>query len=214
MAAVHDEVRWKTPGPQPNGLAATPEGLWVIDQRDLRVYLLRWEDGQELHSAPTETAHSSGITWDGEALWVASTFHPIALFRIDAETGRTLRTLPTPGAGKSGAHGLEWINGKLWTAVPPSSTIYELEPADGRVLRSFPAPGVRPHGLAWDGAGLWCVETTDRTITRYTLDGEELDRIALPEGPEPHGLTLWDGRLWYCDAGTREVCTLPLPSAT
>jgi streptogramin lyase len=212
MAAVRADVRWRTPGPQPNGLAATSDGLWVIDQRDLRAYLLRWQDGSELHSVPTATAHSSGITWDGSTLWVASTFHPIALFQIDGASGQTLRTLPTPGAGKSGAHGLEWIAGKLWVAVPPSSTIYELDPRDGQVLRSFAAPGSRPHGLAWDGAGLWCVETNHRNITRYGLEGETLATIELPDSPEPHGLTLWDGCLWYCDATTREVCTLPLPA--
>lgn len=211
MVTVRAEVRWRTPGPQPNGLAATADGLWVIDQHDLRAYLLGWGDGAEQRSVPTETAHSSGITWDGEALWIASTYPPIALFRVDAETGSTLRTLPTPGADKSGAHGLEWLDGKLWVAVPPSSTVYELDPADGRVLRCWAAPGRRPHGLAWDGGGLWCVETNLRTITRYSLDGQRLDAVALPEGPEPHGLTYWEGRLWYCDAGTREVCALPLP---
>ena len=32
MAAMSD--RWVAPGPQPNGLQATVDGLWLIDQRD------------------------------------------------------------------------------------------------------------------------------------------------------------------------------------
>lgn len=204
---VRGEPRWQTPGPQPNGLQATDDGLWVIDQEDLNVYLLDWADGHLLHRFPTATHHSSGITWDGEAIWVASTFTPIALFRYTTD-GTELARLPTPGAGASGAHGLEWINGNLWVTVPPSATTYELDPASGAVLRQFPAPGKRPHGLAWDGTLLWVAETNHRTITGYTLDGEAMRVLALTPGPDPHGLTLHHGEFWYCDAATRLVGVL------
>ncbi len=78
---VRAAPRWRTPGPQPNGLQATPDGLWAIDRDDLHAYLLAWGDGRTLARFPTDTHHASGITWDGEAIWVASTFAPIALFR-------------------------------------------------------------------------------------------------------------------------------------
>lgn len=215
---VRGRGRWRTPGPQPNGLQATEEGLWVIDQHDLHVALLDWRDGSTLRQFATETNHSSGITWDGEAIWVASTFTPIALFRY-ALDGRELARLDTPGASeRSGAHGLEWIDGRLWVAVPPAATVFQLDPSDGRVLHQFPAPGNRPHGLAWDGELLWVAETTDRTITGYTLDGAVRRRLALEpgpaEGPDPHGLTFHDGELWYCDAETRLVGTIALPGAS
>lgn len=206
---VAAQNRFITPGPQPNGLQSTPEGLWVIDQKDLYIYLLSWQDGSVLKKAPTATNHSSGITWDGRYVWVASTFPPVALVQLDPDTGHTVRGLPTPGATEQrGAHGLEWINRKLWVTVPPSATTYELDPENGRVLRQFPAPGARPHGLAWDDEGLWCAETTLRTITRYSLDGAVLDVVKVSDGPDPHGLTWHDGQLWYCDATTRAVCTL------
>jgi streptogramin lyase len=127
-----------------------------------------------------------------------------------------LKRLPTPGASeKSGAHGLEWIDGKLWVTVPPSATTYQLDPEDGRILRQFPAPGNRPHGLAWDGETLWVAETTHRTITGYDLAGNVRRTLALEEGqpadgPNPHGLTYYQGQLWFCDADTRLVATIPL----
>ena len=211
---VKARLRWYTPGPQPNGLQAVDEGVWVIDQEDLNVYLLDWIEGRMLREFPTATNHSSGITWDGEAVWVASTYPPIELFRY-AVDGRELRRLPTPGASeRSGAHGLEWIDGKLWVTVPPSATTYQLDPADGRVLKRFPAPGSRPHGLAWDGRLLWVAETTKRTITGYTLDGAVQRVLELEpgpaEGPDPHGLTYFRGELWYCDAATRAMCAISL----
>jgi streptogramin lyase len=211
LERARGELRWYTPCPQPNGLQATDAGLWVIDQHDLNVYLLDWVDGHVLRQFPTATEHSSGITFDGEALWVASTFTPIELFRY-ALNGTELRRLPTPGAGASGAHGLEWIDGTLWVTVPPAATTYQLDPATGAILRQFPAPGKRPHGLAWDGDLLWVAETTDRTITGYTLDGTPRRVLAMDfgpaEGPDPHGLTYHKGTFWYCDADTRCVGTL------
>lgn len=207
---VRGEPRWRTPGPQPNGLQATNDGLWVIDQHDLHAYLLDWHDGRVLQQFPTATAHSSGITWDGEAVWVASTYPPIALFRYTPDGAEQAR-LPTPGASATGgAHGLEWIDGTLWVTVPPAAMTYQLDPTTGAVLRQFPAPGKRPHGLAWDGALLWVAETTHRTITGYTLDGDARRVLALAPGPDPHGLTYRDGALWYCDAETRLVATIPL----
>lgn len=211
---VRGQAQWRTPGPQPNGLQAVEEGVWVIDQEDLHAYLLDWEDGHVLRSFPTGTNHSSGITWDGEAIWIASTFTPIALFRY-APDGREQGRLPTPGASeRSGAHGLEWIGGRLWVTVPPAATTYQLDPSDGRILTQFPAPGNRPHGLAWDGELLWVAETTHRTITGYTLDGTARRVLALEdgpvEGPDPHGLTFYQGKLWYCDADTRLVATIAL----
>jgi hypothetical protein len=212
---VSAKFRWYTPGPQPNGLQATDEGVWVIDQKDLKCYLLDWSDGRTLAEFPTATNHSSGITWDGEGLWVASTYPPIELFRYSRD-GKELRRLPTPGADeRSGAHGLEWIDNKLWVTVPPSATTYQLDPADGRILKQFPAPGKRPHGIAWDGTHLWVAETTLRSITAYTLDGTPTRVLELDEGPsegrEPHGMTYFRGELWYCDAATRAMCTITIP---
>lgn len=209
---VHGEPRWETPGPQPNGLQASERGLWVIDQDDLHVYLLDWESGNTISKFPTATHHSSGITADGEALWISSTFTPIELFRYSTD-GQVLQTLPTPGASEqSGAHGLEWIDNTLWVTVPPAATTYQLDPQDGAIIQQFAAPGTRPHGLAWDGTLLWVAETNDRTITGYTLTGQIQRILALEAGPaagpNPHGLTFWQGQLWYCDADTRLVCTI------
>ena len=94
-------------------------------------------------------------------------------------------------------------------AVPPSATVYQLDPENNlAVLHSFPAPGVRPHGLAWEGDNLWCVETNHRAFYRLSLkDGSTIDKIEIPEPlPEPNGMTRWDDCFWYCDAGSGAVC--------
>ena len=50
------EERFKCPGPQPNGLQAAPDGLWCIDQVDLKVYKFDYESGEVLFEAQTDTA--------------------------------------------------------------------------------------------------------------------------------------------------------------
>lgn len=207
------ETLFAAPGPHPNGMQATDTGLWVLDQAENRVHLLSY-DGQILRDLATESDRGSGITVGDGDLWVASTYS-CQLLRIDAQTGATLASYPSPGAAKTGSHGLEWRDGKLWVATPPSATIYQLDPADScRILHSFPAPGNRPHGIAWHGDDLWCVETNHRAIYLMdTTNGALKLKLALPDdAPEPHGMTVWEGAFWYCDANTRVICRVAIPA--
>ena len=116
------EKRFESPGPQPNGLQATPDGLWCIDQVDLKIYRQDWETGEVLFEALTDTEHSSGITLGGGYLWVASTFE-LKIAKLDAATGETVDKYDSPGTGVisfregaegaqvTGSHGLEWRDG-------------------------------------------------------------------------------------------------------
>ena len=91
------EIAFKSPGPRPNGLQATAEGLWIIDQGPgSRAYLVRYADGQVIRSFDTDTVRPSGITFDGQALWIGSTFS-YENVRCDATTGAVLERRPTPG---------------------------------------------------------------------------------------------------------------------
>ena len=57
------EIVFDSPGAAPNGLQATREGLWIIDQgAGNKAYLVTYEGGKVLRSFETETDKSSGIT--------------------------------------------------------------------------------------------------------------------------------------------------------
>lgn len=203
---------FQTPGPHPNGMQATPEGIWILDQQTNLLQLVSYT-GELLRTRVTASDRGSGVTFDGEALWLASTYD-CKLLRVDPQTGATLSTYATPGAAATGAHGLEWRAGMLWIATPPAATIYQVDVADGfRVVHSLPAPGRRPHGIAWQEDDLWCVETNHRAFYRLDVQtGATLDKITLPEdAPEPHGMTIWEGHFWYCDAESHTVARFPLP---
>ena len=224
---------FSTPGRAPNGLQATPDGLWILDQATNRVALVHFADGSVIRQFDTETDRGSGITFDGQAVWIASTYNRL-LVRVDARNGRTLQKLPSPGSGlvkwgpraehpqPTGAHGLEWRSGELWAAVPPAVRVFLLNPADGAERRSFPAPGVRPHGIGWDPDGsLWVTESIYRSFFKMDpASGRILRQLMLPaENPmrdgvvlQPHGMTIWNREIWFSVAETGEVYRLPLPA--
>ena len=210
-ATVHSrsakvETVFRSPGQKPNGLQAVKEGLWILDQGDNRAYLVDYKHGKVLRKLETESKAGSGITFDGEALWLASTYSS-EIIRADAQTGKTLAKYPCPGAGPvdwpnprrsplappekpkaanappakrsaTGAHGLEWRNGRLWIAVPPAKTIYRVNPDGFKIEKQYATAGDRPHGLGWQGKWLWCADSNDNAFYRYDPEtGEYSDKI-------------------------------------
>lgn len=221
-----DRVRatkvFDSPGPMPNGLQATPDGLWILDQKDNRAYLVSYKDGKVLRSLDTESDRGSGIGFDGESLWIASTYN-CKILKVDAKNGKTLASHPTPGCGpvqwgdsadkvSTGAHGVEFKDGKMFLAVPPSMKVYRIDPGPFKVEHEIPAPGERPHGIGWEDGWLWCTESNHRAFYRLDIaTGAYSRKLELQPGdPEPHGMTIWHNQLWYCDAETRAVCRVDL----
>jgi hypothetical protein len=219
------EKAFKAPCRQPNDLQFVSDGLWILDQVDPnKAFKVRPEDGSVLHQIQTASIHGSGITFGNGVLWIGSTKmldpkDPPRTLKVDPQTGKTLASWVTPGSGiwtkgpnatPSGAHGLKWVDGKYWMAVPASGKLFLMEPETGEIVRSIPAPGIRTHGLAWDNGLLWCVESNDRAVYKMDpRDGKLLARIQLTrEDPEPHGLDISKGVLWYSDAASGWVCRL------
>ena len=214
---------------QPNDLQFTSEGLWILDQVDQpgnKVFLVKPETGAVIREIMTESIHGSGITYGNGALWITSTKmrdpkEPPRTLKVDPKSGTTLKSWVTPGSGMygritpqstvSGGHGVKWVDGKYWMAVPASGKLFLMEPESGEIVRSIPAPGVRTHGLAWDNGYLWCVESDGRVIYKLDpKDGKAVAKIQLmKEDPEPHGLDIdGNGVLWYCDAASSWICKL------
>lgn len=235
------ETVFRSPGPKPNGLQATADGLWILDQGDNRAYLVAYKDGKVVRAVDTESKAGSGITFDGEALWIASTYSR-EILRTDARSGKSLAKYPSPGAGvvkwtksrisplakpakpatrarqgapaprqATGAHGLEWKDGRLWIANPPSQRIYRVNPNGFIIEHQFPTAGDRPHGLGWEGGSLWCTESNDNAFYKFDpKTGQYSEKIQLADSdPLPHGMSIWQGWMWYCD-DVGVVCRLKL----
>ena len=211
------ETRFKSPGPQPNGLQAAPDGLWIIDQVDLKIYKVDWETGDVLCEAQTDTEHSSGITLGGGYVWIASTFE-LQIAKLDMETGKTIAKYDSPGVGvtslregmegasETGAHGLEWRDGKIYIASPPSQFVHVVNTETWTEEHAFRTPGLRNHGLAWQDDKLWVADTSAGTVNLLgTADGRVYDVIRVEAPDEVHGMTMHGGVLWYCDAHNCDI---------
>lgn len=256
------EIVFDSPGsnPKPNGLQATDQGLWIIDQGPgSKAYLVDYEHGKTIREFETETSASSGITFDGQALWIGSTYSR-EIVKIDGATGKTLERHFTPGAGViykfagdapqrsspiagrrqpavqtqgtgqgsnrapagrgatqvggfqmgevlggaapgTGAHGQEWRDGRLWFAVPPSRTVYCIDPRTWVVQTMFPTAGNRPHGIGWEGRYVWVTDSNLNAFHKHDPQtGEIVEQIVLGDSdPLPHGMTIRNGWMWYCD---------------
>ena len=227
------ETVFDSPVPAPNGLQATREGLWILDQGNgSRVCLVGYGRGEVLRSVETETEKSSGITCDGDTLWIGSTYSR-EIVRCSAATGKTIERHFTPGAGViyrmsgdppargsplaksrprpaqpastaqvggsqagdvlgskalgTGAHGLEWRDGRLWFAVPPSREVYRVDPKTWTVESKFPVAGNRPHGIGWEGRFLWVTDSNLNAFFKHDPEtGQIIEKIQLADSdPRP-----------------------------
>lgn len=194
------ETVFKTPGPQPNGLQATKDGLWIMDQGDNRVYLVSYDSGKVLRSFDTEANAASGITFDGETLWLASTYSR-EIIRCDARTGKTISKHPTPGAG---------LIYKMAGDPPARSSPVPRPPRPVNPARqaaaaacTFPPsqnPGTGGHGMEWRDGKLWIAVPPARSVYRIDPQSWVVEQKWNTSGNRPHGIG-WDGKwLWVTDS--------------
>jgi outer membrane protein assembly factor BamB len=156
-----------------------------------------------LRSFDTDTVRPSGITFDGEALWIGSTFS-YENVRCHAETGAVLERRPTPGStnyvmvGDPPSRPSPLAGGPLAQSRPPAAPPAGPPP---RRLTQMPSTQLQgAHGQEWRDGKLWTTSTSARSI--YCLDAKTwvVEKRFNSPGNRPHGLA-WEGRyLWHGDS--------------
>ncbi len=198
------EIAFKSPGPQPNGLQATKDGLWIIDQSaGSKAYLVDYADGRVLRSFETDTVRPSGITFDGEALWIGSTFS-YENVRCNATTGAVIQRQPTPGSIMYTMAGDPPQRRSPLAGGPMAQTRPGLAEAGGPVLqRLTQVPSNRlqgAHGQEWKDGRLWTTSTSARSIYEIEPKSWVVQKIFRTPGNRPHGLAFEGQYLWHGDS--------------
>jgi len=209
------EIVFDSPGGQPNGLQATADGLWIIDQgAGNQAHLVTYE-GKVIKGFDTETDRSSGITFDGEALWIGSTYSR-EIVKVNANTGKAIERHFTPGAGviyKMAGDPPARSSPLLKTRPrkqPTAAGAQSGQSGQGRgqqvggyqmgAVLGGAAPGTGAHGQEWRDGKLWFAVPPSREI--YCIDPKTWEvLIKFPvAGNRPHGIG-WEGKyLWVTDS--------------
>jgi hypothetical protein len=188
------QTMFKSPGPHPNGLQATQDGLWILDQGNNKVYLVNYSDGAVKRELATESDRGSGLTFDGEALWLGSTYNR-EIVRCDAATGKTLARYFTPGAGV--------IYKTTWDAPARSSPLAKQSAASAGKppAKSLSDPpntlGTGAHGQEWRDGKLWMAVPPSRMIYRIDPKTWVVEQQFPTAGNRPHGIG-WEGKYLWC----------------
>lgn len=205
------EIAFKSPpGSKPNGLQATKDGLWMIDQAEgNKAFLLSYEDGKVLRSFPTETDRSSGITFDDGTLWIGSTYNR-EIVHCDAMTGQTLDRHFTPGAGviyqmvgdppaRSSPLAPKRPPGQQKKATPNTDPSKVGGFQAGQLLGGR-ALGTGAHGQEVRDGKLWMAVPPARMIFCLNPKTWVIEKRFDTAGNRPHGIG-WEGRyLWVTDS--------------
>jgi hypothetical protein len=173
----------------------------------------------------TETFASSGITFDGEALWVGSTYSREEV-KVDANTGKAISRRFTPGAGviyslvgdapqrsspvaqqyrqnRPAAEGRGAGRGQGRGEGRGATNAYGMSVVAGGGIQPqnmAPRDGTGAHGQEWRDGKLWIVVPPSRMVYRINPENWLVENQWPVVGNRPHGIA-WEGRyLWVTDS--------------
>lgn len=176
---------FKCPQGYPNGLAATPEGLWIAEQKlsgaqakaynlpepkslDEAAWLVDW-NGKLLKTVTTPSRNTSGLAVGGGYVWMIANAPPQGVFQVDMNSKLiSHRQIPlgAPKGDGGGSHGGLWDNGKLWLSSLRLRGNLRVDPKTWQpefmipFYQSFP-DRVRYHGIAIENGTMWQVIGND-----------------------------------------------------
>jgi len=234
MAKV--EILFKAPGLSGNGMQCTEEGIWTIDIAGSRgetpgrckVYLSSYE-GKLIREIAPEGTGPSGIGFDGQNIWIASTYSR-EIIAADAKSGETVVKHFTPGAGviyrrstdipaRPDTYGQQ-VRAEIAKArgeEPPArrgggaggfgrqGTADGLGVGRGGAVAGNPgppAPGTGAHGIQVQGGKLWVAVPPGRMIYRIEPKSWTVEHMFPTVGFRPHGIGIESEKaqhLWESD---------------
>jgi hypothetical protein len=217
---IRSTVLYKSPEGFPNALAASPEGLWIGEQKgpdavdkSEKAMLVDWKTGKLLRTVVTQSRNTSGMAYGDGYIWMgANTSDVEGIFQTDMNSKLVAqRQIPLgpPGNG-GGTHGAKWHQDKLWIVANRMRGILRVDPKSWEPEFFFPFSFTRWHDIAFDGNAIWMVTGTSQSIpdnqaglAKFDAATGKLLETALfePGACDPHGLEIVDGVFYTCDAG-------------
>jgi len=164
--------------------------------------------GKIVKRFPTPGCCPTGLTFDGESLWLADRNTDL-LYRIDPKNGRVVASFPAPGFQ---VEGLASEEKNLWVLDTEYNKVLKLDPQTGIAEREIPVHCSSPQGLTFDGEHLWVADIKSRRLYQIsTEDGTTITDVPSPS-EEPHGLT-YDGHYLWVSERTDDMIYMVRPDS-
>jgi len=174
---------FKAPPGFPNGLAATPEGLWVAEQklsggqatayglpepRSLteEAWLVDW-NGKVVKTVSTPSRNTSRMEVGDGYVWMIANAPPQGVFQVDMKSKLiSHRQIPLgPASDGGGSHGGQWHDGKLWISSLRLRGNLRVDPKTWQPEMFIPfyqAPDRnRYHDITIDNGSMWQIVGND-----------------------------------------------------
>jgi glutamine cyclotransferase len=195
---------------KPGGMALTlsPFNLWVVDERDDKVYVYSPTTGALLRSFElTANGHSKGITVDANGFWVLDEEDKtVTRYDMNGVSQISFRVRPRGGH----LEGITNDGSSLWI-VDKDAGVFRYD-FSGNLMQSssFQLDSRNSHaeGITTDGTSLWVVDRDKDRVFRYSAaaaDGEVLDSFIVKPATHPEGITTDGTNIWIVDKDSDRV---------
>jgi streptogramin lyase len=177
-----------------HGVSWDGENVWFASGDKLNAI----DPGSGVIGRSFAVAAHAGTAFDGTHLYQVA---EARIQKIDPKTGAVLGSIPSPAGG--GDSGLAWAEGTLWVGHYRERKIYQVDPVDGRILRTLQSDRF-VTGVTWLDGELWhaTLEGDVSELRRVdSQNGDVKETIALPTGVGVTGLESDGNGKFFCGGG-------------
>ena len=178
----------------PGDQAIFAEGaFWQVETDPAGILRIDPASGQ-VTPIPITTRQPGGIAIDGQTMWIADR-GAARLERVDIPSATALPDLrlTSDPSDTRGVDDVVIAGGSVWASRANPGEVVRLDPADGRVIRSFAMPAGR---MVVDGDMIW-VLSADGVVSSISVVAGQRSEIRLHLPPDDYqGLTVGGGYVW------------------
>ena len=200
-------IAYKAPHSAPNGLQATREGMWVLDEARENLHaisLVNWVDGKLIREFQiTGMNGPSGLTIDNtDTMWIDSADNSM-IFKVDYHKGELLAKYWAPGAGRSFRMKGDPQRPASNTAAAALSKRAALSPGQLPMDATTGAGGLGGQGMEHRDGLLYISTLAARRVLVLDPKNWEVQAMWDTPGNRSHGCG-WEGdTLWVADTNLR-----------
>jgi hypothetical protein len=186
---------------------SAPGRLFVVEGDTDVIYELDPLNGTVLQSFPTPENASGGpdgLAYDPaeNVLYFTNGFGTRNIWKLDADTGIVVTSLPPPTADRS--DGLGFLDGFVYSDAFQQELILEVDPVTGGLVRSFPTNPPRNLSGGLD-ADIFVVQQLTTMLRVTPTDGTITSDYGAPQSARVFGVGYNGGNLWISDDNTDTV---------